>query len=133
VEDRPRIYAGYLTDPRDLETLLEGVRVSREIVHAAPFAPFRGREVFPGEDAATPAQLTEVVRRKAETIYHPVGTCRMGSDAQSVVDEETRVRGVERLRVVDASVMPRLVGGNTNAPTIMIAEKIAELLRSAAG
>jgi choline dehydrogenase len=133
VEDPPRIHAGYLADPRDLEVLLEGIRVSREIIQAAPFAPFRGREVFPGEGARTQAELTEVVRRKAETVYHPVGTCRMGSDPQAVVDEDARVRGVEGLRVVDASIMPRLVGGNTNAPTIMIAEKIADRLGPGAG
>jgi choline dehydrogenase len=130
VEDPPRIHAGYLTRPGDLDVLLEGIRVSRQIIRAAPFAPFRGREVFPGEGARSAAELTEVVRRKAETVYHPVGTCRMGNDAESVVDEETRVRAVQGLRVVDASVMPRLVGGNTNAPVIMIAEKVADRLRS---
>jgi choline dehydrogenase-like flavoprotein len=89
----------------------------------------RGPEVFPGEEATTRDAVVEVIRRKAETIYHPVGTCRMGDDGGSVVDRELLVRGVRNLRVVDASVMPRLVGGNTNAPTIMIAEKAADLLR----
>ena len=131
-EDHPRIFAGYLADGRDLEVLLEGIRTSREIIHAAPFSPFRGREVFPGESATSTAELTEVLRRKAETLYHPVGTCRMGHDPQSVVDEQTRVREVEGLRVVDASIMPQLIGGNTNAPTIMIAEKVAGWLRSGA-
>jgi choline dehydrogenase len=128
-DDRPRIHAGYLTEPRDLEVLLEGVHVSREILSAAPFARFRGPEVFPGETVTDRRSLEEVVRRKAETIYHPVGTCRMGSDADAVVDLELRVRGVGSLRVVDASVMPRLIGGNTNAPTIMIAERAADLVR----
>ena len=127
-QDPPRIAARYLSDAHDLEVLLEGVRLSRQIIGAAPFAPFRGREVFPGSDARSRAALEAIVRRKAETIYHPVGSCRMGSDAGAVVDGGLRVQGVEGLRVVDASVMPRLIGGNTNAPTIMIAEKAADLL-----
>jgi len=130
--DPPRIEPGYLSEAGDLEVLMEGMRVSRAIIAAAPFTPFRGREVFPGEGVNSRRELEEVLRRKAETIYHPVGTCRMGSDAAAVVDGELRVRGVEGLRVVDASVMPRLIGGNTNAPTIMIAEKAAELLLSGA-
>lgn len=130
-EDRPRIHPCYLSEPGDLDVLLEGIRISREIIHAAPFAPFRGAEIFPGEGLSTRFDLEQVVRRKAETIYHPVGTCRMGSDCESVVDEQLRVRGVAALRVADASVMPRLIGGNTNAPTIMIAEKAADLIRAA--
>jgi choline dehydrogenase len=131
-EDPPRIAARYLSAPGDLEVLLEGMRLSREIIAAAPFAAFRGAEIFPGEGLTTAEELTSVVRRKAETIYHPVGSCRMGSDEAAVVDSELRVRGVDALRVVDASIMPRLIGGNTNAPTIMIAEKAAELLTRAA-
>jgi choline dehydrogenase len=128
VEDPPRICAAYLSEPRDLEVLLEALHLSREILQAAAFAPFRGAEVFPGSGISTRAELTAMLRRKAETIYHPVGSCRMGSDADAVVDCELRVRGVEGLRVVDASIMPRLIGGNTNAPTIMIAEKAADML-----
>ena len=127
-QDPPRIQPHYLSEPADLEVLLEGVRLSREIIAAAPLAAYRGREVFPGEGVSERRELEAIVRRKAETIYHPAGTCRMGSDAASVVDAELRVRGVEGLRVVDASVMPRLIGGNTNAPTIMIAEKAADLI-----
>jgi choline dehydrogenase-like flavoprotein len=127
-QDPPLIEARYLSDDRDLPVLLEGIRLSRQIIHAPPFAEFRGSEVFPGEERSAAPDLAEIVRRKAETIYHPAGTCRMGSDSRSVVDEQLRVRGVEGLRVVDASVMPRLIGGNTNAPTIMIAEKAADLL-----
>jgi choline dehydrogenase len=122
----PCIHARYLTDPHDLNVLLEAVRLSRQIMHAGPFKPYRGPEVFPGEQVLTPQAIEDVVRRKAETIYHPVGTCRMGNDDASVVDAQLRVRGVEALRVIDASVMPRLIGGNTNAPTIMIAEKAAD-------
>jgi len=130
--DPPRIQPRYLSEPGDLEVLLEGIRISRDIIAAAPFARFRGRELFPGEGLGTRAELEAIVRRKAETIYHPAGTCRMGGDTGAVVDSELRVQGVEGLRVADASVMPRLIGGNTNAPTIMIAEKAAELILSGA-
>jgi len=130
-EDPPCILPRYLSEPRDLDILLEGIRISRELIQAAPFAPFRGREIFPGEGIRTRSELEEIVRRKAETIYHPVGTCRMGSDSGSVVDPQLRVRGVSGLRVADASIMPRLIGGNTNAPTIMIAEKAADLILAA--
>ncbi len=132
-EDPPRIHAAYLSEARDLDVLLEAIRLSREIIHARPFEQFRGDEVFPGDGVVTRRDIEAVLRRKAETIYHPVGTCRLGSDADSVVDCELRVRGVEALRVVDASVMPRIIGGNTNAPTIMIAEKAADALLSRAG
>jgi choline dehydrogenase len=130
--DVPRIFARYLSEPADLERLVEGVRLSRQILASAPFDPYRGEEIFPGAAAQSDAEIAAVIRRKAETIYHPVGTCRMGADEKSVVDPALRVRGVEALRVIDASVMPRLIGGNTNAPTIMIAEKAADLIRGEA-
>ena len=130
-EERPLIRAGYLGEPQDLEVLLEGIQLSREIIGAAPFADFRGPEIFPGERTRARAELIEIVRRKAETIYHPAGTCRMGQDEAAVVDGELRLRGVGGVRVVDASIMPRLIGGNTNAPTIMIAEKASDLLLAA--
>jgi choline dehydrogenase len=126
-EDPPLIQPRYLSERGDLDGLLEGIRVSREIIAAQPFDEFRGEEIYPGRAASRQA-LEEVIRRKAETIYHPAGTCRMGRDAQSVVDEELHVREVDGLRVADASIMPRLIGGNTNAPTIMIAEKAAALI-----
>jgi choline dehydrogenase len=124
-EDPPRIYANYLSDPFDLKVMMESIQLSRAILSRAPFSPYRGREVFPGEGVLARDQIETILRRKAETIYHPVGTCRMGTDSASVVDGALRVRGTEGLRVVDASVMPTLIGGNTTAPTIMIAEKIA--------
>lgn len=130
--DAPLIHANYLSEPADLEHLIEGVRISREIFANRAFAAYRGAEVFPGEALQSDAELAAAIRAKAESIYHPVGTCRMGSDASAVVDPQLRVRGVEGLRVVDASIMPRLVGGNTNAPTIMIAERAADLIKSAA-
>jgi choline dehydrogenase len=124
----PRIRPRYLSDGRDLDVLLEAVGIAREILAAAAFKPFRGRELFPGEGSQTRSAIEQVLRRKAETIYHPVGTCRMGDDAGSVVDPQLRVRGLEGLRIADASVMPRLIGGNTAAPTMMIAERAAALL-----
>ena len=110
--------------------MLEAVRLSREILAQPAFAPFRGPEVLPGDDVRDLAGLTAFIRRKAETVYHPVGTCRMGrpEDADTVVDPQLRVKGVDGLRVVDASVMPKLIGGNTNAPTMMIAERAADLI-----
>jgi len=126
--DPPLIEANYLHVRRDLEMSIEAVRISREILNASPFDEFRGAEVFPGGIAQTDEDIAEFIRRKAESIYHPVGTCRMGSDAMAVVDAQLRVHGVQNLRVIDASVMPTLVSGNTNAPAIMIAEKAADLI-----
>ena len=128
--DKATIRANYLSDTEgyDLRMLVEGVRLSRGILAARPFDAYRGAEIFPGSGAQDDGAIVDFIRRKAETIYHPVGTCRMGSDAGAVVDSELRVRGVAGLRVVDASVMPSLPGGNTNAPTIMIAEQAADLI-----
>jgi choline dehydrogenase len=130
--DAPRIFANYLQEPQDLSVMIEAVRRSREILGAPAFDAYRGCEVFPGARLQSDAQLTAFIRAKAETIYHPVGTCRMGTDELAVVDSSLRVRGMRGLRVVDASVMPTIVRGNTNAPTIMIAEKAADLIRGTA-
>ncbi|HET6603646.1 MAG TPA: choline dehydrogenase [Xanthomonadaceae bacterium] len=126
----PRIQPDYLGDPEghDLAVMLEGIRLSREILAQAAFAPYRGEEIHPGADARDEAALTAFVRAKAETIYHPVGTCRIGQDAMAVVDPQLRVRGIQGLRVADASVMPTLPGGNTNAPAIMIGERASDLI-----
>ncbi len=126
----PMISPQYLSDAHDVEVLLEGIRISRKIIGARSFAAWRGAELFPGAAAQSRAELVAFIRRKAETIYHPVGTCRMGPDpsAGAVVDSQLRVHGVEALRVVDASIMPCLISGNTNAPTIMIAERASDLV-----
>ena len=123
----PRIDPGFLADPRDLETLRKGARMLEGILAAAPLTPWRGRRLYPhdGSDAA----LIADIRARADTIYHPVGTCRMGQDDMAVTDPACRLRGMQGVRVVDASVIPLLGGGNTNAPTIMIAERIADLIR----
>ncbi len=128
--DKPRIAAGYLSDPEgfDLQMMVECARLSRRIIAQPAFDPWRGAPIFPVRDDLDDAGLEAFVRAKAETVYHPVGTCRMGSDDASVVDPWLRVRGVDGLRVVDASVMPTLPGGNTNAPTVMIAERAADLI-----
>ncbi|HEU4517553.1 MAG TPA: GMC family oxidoreductase N-terminal domain-containing protein [Steroidobacteraceae bacterium] len=120
----PRIDPNYLADEADLATLLEGVKRAREIMAGAALAPHRGAEMF-AEAGDSDDALVARIRRRADTIYHPLGTCRMGNDAGAVVDASLRVRGIEGLSVVDASVMPTIIGGNTNAPTVMIAEKAA--------
>lgn len=132
MRDPPRIHANYLSEPADLAHLIAGVRLSRDIFATRAFSSFCGPEIFPGPAVRSDAELAAAIRAKAESIYHPVGTCRMGVDADAVVDTQLRVCGVEGLRVVDASVMPRLVGGNTNAPTVMIAERAADLIKAAA-
>jgi choline dehydrogenase-like flavoprotein len=118
----------YLAAGYDLKILIEGIRRGREILAAPAFRQVLGEERIPGVAAQSDAELEDFVRATAETEYHPVGTCKMGNDAVAVVDEELRVRGIERLRVIDASIMPTLVSGNTNAPTIMIAEKGAQMM-----
>ena len=129
------IRPNYLGDAEgfDLKMLIEGARISRQILAQPPFAPYRGAPIFPAAGVDSDADFEAFIRHKAETIYHPVGTCRMGraDDPDAVVDGELRVRGIEGLRVVDASVMPELITGNTNAPTIMIAERAADLLLGA--
>jgi choline dehydrogenase len=128
--DPPRIFARYLSDRRDLETLVAGVKTMREVAKSKALAQYRGAERLPGESVRTDAEIETYVRGGLETLFHPVGTCKMGTDADAVVDPELRVRGVERVRVIDASIMPRIPSGNTQAPTVMIAERAASLLSS---
>jgi choline dehydrogenase len=106
--------------------------MAREIFASVPLKPYVGPEYAPANNPRSDAEIEAFVRSNAETIYHPVGTCKMGVDAMAVVDPSLKVRGLEGLRVVDASVMPAVVSGNTNAPTIMIAEKAADMIRKAA-
>ncbi|QLH71413.1 GMC family oxidoreductase [Rhodopseudomonas palustris] len=123
----PTIRPRYLTDDHDKRVLLEGLRFARKIA-AQPALADIVSERLPGANGGSDAELLEFARQTGKTLYHPVGTCKMGTDASAVVDSELRVRGVSGLRVVDASVMPTLVSGNTNAPTIMIAERASDLI-----
>lgn len=123
----PLIDPAFLSDPRDIETLRKGARMMAEIMGAPALNKYRGAELYPA--GQSDAELDFAIRARADTIYHPVGTCRMGSDDTAVVDPTLKVNGIEGLRVVDASVMPRLIGGNTNASVIMMAEKVAAAMR----
>ena len=127
-KDAPRMVANYLTDKRDVQPLIEGIRVIRRIFGESPFKEHFKGELLPGAAHQSDAQLTEYLRANAQSMYHPVGTCKMGTGADAVVDHRLRVIGIEGLRVVDASVMPLIPSGNTNAPTIMIAEKAADMI-----
>jgi choline dehydrogenase len=125
----PRIHAGYLSEPLDAKVLVAGLQMLRDIYRQPAFCELvTGDEYLPGNGVVTPAALEAFARAKGGTVFHPTSTCRMGGDARSVVDERLRVRGVEALRVIDASVMPRVVSTNTNAAAIMIGEKGAALV-----
>jgi choline dehydrogenase len=128
---KPAIDPHSLADERDGAVLAQGVRLARDILRSAAFDPFRGDEVVPGDAVRTDDEIRAYVHAYAHTLFHPVGTCRMGDDRLAVVDAELRVRGIDGLRVADASVMPTIVNANTNFPSIMIGERCAELLRSA--
>jgi choline dehydrogenase len=130
--DSAVIRANYFQDKRDLDVMLHGVKLARTLAAAKTFDKFRGREMHPGPDATDDKALLSHIAKYAATLYHPVGTCKMGNDPDSVVDPQLHVHGVEGLRVVDASVMPMVIGGNTNAPTIMIAEKAADMIMGSA-
>lgn len=132
--DDPTIFANYLATEEDRRAVREGVKMARKVAAQPALDPYRGEEYSPGKAVQTDDEIDAWIRKNAETIYHPVGTCRMGvaGDAMAVVDEELKVIGLQGLRVVDASVMPTLIGGNTNAPTMMIAEKISDVIRGKA-
>lgn len=127
----PEIDPNFLSDEDDLRRLVKGARIVHRIFDSPAFSAVDGKQMYLGKDADDDALIADI-RARSDTIYHPVGTCRMGSDATAVLDPQLRVRGVEGLRVIDASVMPTLIGGNTNAPSIMIGEKGAALIASAA-
>ncbi|MGQ0737361.1 MAG: GMC family oxidoreductase [Acidobacteriota bacterium] len=125
----PVIRGGYLHDPADVAALVEGVRLARAFGHAAPYDTLRGEEVDPGSAVTTPDAIADFARRAADTIYHPAGTCRMGGDAHAVVDTRLRVRGIEGLRVADASIMPDVVSATTHAASVMIGARAADFVR----
>lgn len=124
----PRIEANYLSHPDDIGVLLNGLKIARRVLEAPAMKQHIKTELLPGPQVQNDDALIEDIRTRAETIYHPVGTCRMGKDDSSVVDPEARVRGVEGLRVVDASIMPSIIAGNTNAPVMMIAENVSRMM-----
>jgi choline dehydrogenase-like flavoprotein len=125
----PAIDTAQLQDIEDVRLLVRGFRQLRDVVNQPALARFGARE----RSAAlkSDAEIEAFIRQNSDGIYHPVGTCRMGSGPLDVVDDQLRVRGLQGLRVVDASIMPRLISGNTNAPTVMIAEKVARMMRGA--
>jgi choline dehydrogenase len=127
--DKARIFFNLLADEEDLACLREAVKALRKIFSTDPMAPLTGPETAPGPGVVSDDEIDAYLRGAVATAHHPVNTCRMGSDAGSVVDGELRVRGIDALRVVDASIMPLVPGGNTNAPTLMIAEKAADMMR----
>ncbi|MDA7949356.1 MAG: choline dehydrogenase [Hyphomicrobiaceae bacterium] len=129
-QDYPEIHPNYLSERRDQETAIAGMRVTRALTETDAMSKFIIREVLPGEKTQSDDDLLDMARNISQTIYHPTSTCKMGRDADSmsVVDERLRVHGLDRVRVVDASIMPAIVSGNTNAPTIMIAEKASDMI-----
>ena len=129
----PLIDPNFLAHPHDLQRLVRGVRLMRGIINQPALASLGGREDARSADATTDAQIEHFIRTHADTVYHPVGTCRMGPGAMDVVGADLRVHGLDGIRVVDASMMPRIVGGNTNAPVIMVAEKASDMIKAARG
>jgi choline dehydrogenase len=127
--DTPRIFFNLFGEREDVDDMIRALRIAREIYNTEPHKSLIGREMTPGAEAKTDAELEAKIRELGHNRQHPLGTCRMGVDANAVVDEQLRVHGLERLRVVDASVMPDEPGGNTNIPTIMIAEKASDMIR----
>ncbi len=128
----PLIDPNFLGEREDMDSMLRGFKLLRRILQQPALAQHGGKEIAALAAAQTDAQIEQFIRNEADTEYHPVGTCRMGNGPMDVVDAELRVHGLQGLRVVDASIMPRLISGNTNAPTIMIGEKAADMIRSAA-
>ncbi len=128
-QDQPRICFNYLSKPQDWKEFRSAIRLTREIFQQPAFSPYRGREISPGVDVQSNSELDDYLRGSVESAYHPCGTCKMGSDEMSVVNADCKVRGLEGLRIVDSSVIPSIISGNLNAPTIMLAEKAADIIR----
>ena len=129
MQDAPLIDPGFLTDEADLETLVQGYKFTKKLLDAPSFRKIRKKDIFTS-DVETDDDIRQIIRERADTVYHPVGTCKMGNDSMAVVDSHLKVHGIEGLRVVDGSIMPSLIGGNTNAPIIAIAEKAVDMIRA---
>ena len=129
-QDQPKIRFNYMSHEEDFVVFRKAIRTARSLFQQAPFDGIRGKELNPGEDFQSDDELNAFVRSNAESAYHPCGTCRMGADEDSVVDPCARVKGIDKLRIADASIFPRITNGNLNAPTIMVAERIADLIKS---
>jgi choline dehydrogenase len=130
--EAPAINPRYLSEQTDRRAIVGGLRFIRRLFAAPALAKYCGAEILPGAEVESDDELLDYARQKGSTVYHATCTCKMGSDQMAVVDDQLRVHGLERLRVIDASVMPTVTSTNTNAPTIMIAERGAELIRSTA-
>jgi choline dehydrogenase len=128
-KQHPSIIANYLAAESDQRITLAGLKLARRISEQAAFKPLVRREVYPGPECVSDEDFMTFARERGTTVFHPCGTCKMGNDAAAVVDSRLRVRGIGSLRVIDASIMPNLISGNTNAPTIMIAEKAADMIK----
>ena len=127
--EHPSILFNYMSHEQDWQEFRDGIRITREIMAQSALDPYRGREISPGAELQSDAELDEFVRQHAETAFHPSCTCKMGEDDMAVVDGQGRVHGLQGLRVIDASIMPQIITGNLNATTIMLAEKIADKIR----
>lgn len=125
---KPLIDPGYMSDPRDVAVVLEGIRIARKILMSAAMDPYRGEEVFPGAEVQSDAALGAYIRENTQSIYHPVGTCKMGRDAMAVVDASLKVHGIAGLRVADGSIMPKIINGNTQATCMMIGARCADMI-----
>ena len=130
ISDAPKIRPNYLSTAEDQDIAVKGLRFTRRIMSAKALKKFEPTELQPGERAQSDEDLLSSARDLGTTIFHPVGTCKMGHDSMSVVDDQLRVRGVQKLRVIDASIMPTITSGNTNAPTVMIAERGSDFIKT---
>ena len=119
------INPNFLDDSRDIKTLIKGAKITQNILNTPPLKKYQSKEIYGVHSALTDKQWEYHIRNRADTIYHPVGTCKMGKDTLAVVDTTLKIRGLNNIRVADASIMPTITSGNTNAPTIMIGEKCA--------
>jgi len=127
----PDIQANYFADETELNALIKGVKIAREILNQKALVPFNGLEELPGKDVQSDKQIRQFILDKVETVYHTAGSCKMGHDPMAVVDDQLRVHGVKNLRVIDASIMPTITGSNIHAPTVMIAERGADMILNA--